>query len=67
MNEKFRVSLSVAEELKAAGYPQEGCDGYWENQVSKDAFPSYRLVDFKAEYAAPCVGALGEVSPEWVC
>lgn len=56
------VSLDLAKKLKEAGVRQESVF-FWENQVSRDAFPSYRIVQYPAEYAAFTVAELGSLLP----
>ncbi len=69
MNEKYRVSLSVAMELKEAGFPQDECDGYWCEETRGKVLDiklfdrntaisrKHNSPDLK-QWAAPCVGRL---------
>jgi hypothetical protein len=64
MDDRYRTSLEVSKKLKEAGFPQDGCDGYWFKQID-----GFNLVNYKPRskelehYAAPCTGRLGDELP----
>ena len=69
MIEKYRVSLEVAKELKEAGFPQDGCDGYWYLHWTSGESAKWLLLPYdeddkiNSKHAAPCVGRLGVELP----